>query len=380
MLRQVAITASEKIVRKDAAPLFDGQVVGLPRVLIVAPHPDGAAGASVQAGLIQSKLTDEGWPVAACYMHRKSAPGSPDSARKYSLTDSLDCIKEFIRGIPQANIVHIFASSFQELVCFGFPAIVLGGFFRRRLILHLQSSETLALLKERKTLILPCLRYVDRIIVPSEHGRGILKSIGLRSEKAVDMVDPDLFPSRRVSTLQPRILVACPLEPQNNVGTVIRACLMVKQKYPRTELVILGKGQQRRELELLASRDNGYGIEFVDRVRRDQTGEYLHEADLYVNASSSGDIPISLLEALASGIPVISSRVGGVSEVITDGHSGLLFEAGNEVDLANRIIQLIEDDRLTAELSVRARAEAEKHAWDNMKNAWKTRYLQVARR
>ncbi len=347
---------------------------------MLSPGTESLDRASRQAELIRERLTSEGWPVAICPPGERSNSPRSGAGAQFGLPRLLGCVRSLICGIPQANLVHVLVSTLAALVWYGIPAIVLSRFFGRKLILQLPVLQTVKAIKRHRTALMPFLRLVDQILVSSDTALRELRSAGLKGEKAVDLVDPDHLQTRHITRLQPRILVACRQVPENNVTSIIRAVIQVKQKYPRAELVILGDGRQRKELESSVAKANLYGIEFVGDIDTERAMELLNEVDLYVNAADTGGIPNLMLEALGTGIPVISTAGGAVSEIVTDGYSGLLFDVGDEVTLSNHIIKLVEQDQLVAYLSKCGRAEAEKHAWDNLERSWKQRYLTAARR
>jgi glycosyltransferase involved in cell wall biosynthesis len=78
--------------------------------------------------------------------------------------------------------------------------------------------------------------------------------------------------------------------------------------------------------------------------------KYLSASDIFVLPSVSEGLPVVILEALASGIPVVASRVGGIPDILTDGCNALLVEPANVQALAKAILKLLRDDRLRESL------------------------------
>ena len=322
-----------------------------------------------QAELIGSKLGSEGWPIAYLKM---------PAVRRLLSGRLIQCYRQLIRTIPEADVVHLFVSSLAGLVLVALPIIMLSAFFGRKIVLNLYSSTVMERIERWMGIWAKFLKQVDSLVVPSEHARRVLASKGLKATHGVPMVDIDSMEQRALNRLQPRVLVECPLESQSDIVTILRAFAVVKQKYPRSELVIAGEGRQRKALERIVTESPIYGVEFIGQA--ENINRLVQEADLYVYASADGDVPLSLQVAMASGLPVIAVASEPVKEIITQGYSGLLFEPGNESMLADRILQLVENDNLVGELSRRGRVEAEKFAWDNLKTSWTSRYLTLARR
>jgi glycosyltransferase involved in cell wall biosynthesis len=125
------------------------------------------------------------------------------------------------------------------------------------------------------------------------------------------------------------------------------------------EAVIIGEGPDRARLE----DEIGYlGLE--GRVRlageRRNVPELLAESDIFALASSSEGMPVSVLEAMAAGLPVVASRVGGVPEQVVDGETGLLVDPGDPQDFAEALAMLVGDGELRRRLGAAGRARAEK--------------------
>jgi glycosyltransferase involved in cell wall biosynthesis len=116
--------------------------------------------------------------------------------------------------------------------------------------------------------------------------------------------------------------------------------------------VIIGDGPDRHliehEIDRLALRGK---VELLGE-RRD-TPELLHAADIFVLATRSESMPMSVLEAMAAGLPVVASEVGGLPEVVTEEQTGLLVPPGDPAALASAIARLLEDRELRVALGAR---------------------------
>jgi glycosyltransferase involved in cell wall biosynthesis len=107
----------------------------------------------------------------------------------------------------------------------------------------------------------------------------------------------------------------------------------------------------------------------------------LGSADIFVLPSRSEAFPNAVLEAMATGLPIVASAVGGIPELIDDGHSGLLVPAGDSTALAERVCRLMADEPLAARLGEAARAKAEAHgSFDRMVASFESLYLALLAR
>lgn len=110
---------------------------------------------------------------------------------------------------------------------------------------------------------------------------------------------------------------------------------------------IIGDGKLRMELEQQI-RDNNLQNNIILTGSIKSASKYLHAFDLAVMSSVKEGFPYFLLEAMAAGLPLVSTKVGGIPEIITDGHNGFLVEAQNEQSLAEKI-KLIFDNKILAD-------------------------------
>lgn len=123
---------------------------------------------------------------------------------------------------------------------------------------------------------------------------------------------------------------------------------------------IVGEGPDREAIEAEIARAGlGGSIELTGA--RDDVPEILAGADLFVLSSLSECLPISILEAMASGLPVVASDVGGVGELVGEGRTGRLVPASDPAALATALSELVDDASLRAEMGARARERALEH-------------------
>ncbi len=147
--------------------------------------------------------------------------------------------------------------------------------------------------------------------------------------------------------------------PQRDQSTLIRAVALLRRSCPQVKLLLVGDGPERSSLEALART-----LSVVEHVRfagyRD-AGDVLGAMDLYVNPCVDEGFGIAVVEAMFAGLPVVIAKAGSHPELIVDGQSGFLYQAGNPDALAARLLWLIHDPDDAKRLGMNARAHAERH-------------------
>ncbi|MFL5244370.1 MAG: glycosyltransferase [Gemmataceae bacterium] len=140
-------------------------------------------------------------------------------------------------------------------------------------------------------------------------------------------------------------------------GTAIRTIAQIAPRCPQAKLVLVGEGPELEKVqEQVNQLDVSAHVRFVG-LRKD-VPSLLAAADLFLLTSISEGIPLTVIEAMAAGLPVVGTRVGGMEEVIEEGATGLLAAAGDDKGLANHILHLIGDPALRTRMGEKGRERA----------------------
>jgi glycogen synthase len=216
-------------------------------------------------------------------------------------------------------------------------------------------------------LLLPLTRWIwrraDRIVAVCESlGRLMLESCpGLRYAVVANGVDLKLFhpaTGPRGNTGPIRCLAVARLIERKGLGDLIRAFGRLERG--RFQLEIVGGGPDEQLLRNLAAQHGvADEIRFLGCLDREAVAQRYRAADLFTLPSTAEAFGNVFAEALASGLPIVGSSVGGIPELVDHGTNGLLVPPGDPVSLAGAIRYLGDDPELRAEMSVRNRAKAE---------------------
>ncbi len=289
----------------------------------------------------------------------------------------------------QCDIVHIY--NFPQFV-----PIIKAFNPRIRVVLNMH-GEWLTQLKWRA--IDKKLDLVDSIVGCSEF---VTEKIRLHFPKVAKRcrsiymgVDPDHFCVNEVSSHRTngtkRLLFVGRVSPEKGLHVLLEALEKVVVRHPRTYLEIVGpewalpkgylvdlsddtklsdlksfyNGNYRSYLQSRLSAHLGSHVTFCGLVPHGEVVNYYHNSDVFINPSFYESLGMSTIEAMACGIPVVTTPVGGVPEVIEDGKSGSLVEPGDPDELARAIGRLLEDESLRLSMGQAARKRAVKlFSWE----------------
>ena len=137
----------------------------------------------------------------------------------------------------------------------------------------------------------------------------------------------------------------------------IKASKIISEQKISATFIIIGEGEERKKLETLI-RQNNLANDFILTGRINEAAKLLPAFDIYVCSSVKEGLSYTIVEAMQAGLPIVATNVGGNSELIEDNITGLLAEAGNPESLAQKIIELIQNQTLRNKLGQQARLKA----------------------
>lgn len=377
------MTVSQQTSVSQAAIRTDRGDNRRPSVLFVRADPNRNPAGTSYPGAVKDCLTEHGWRVGQCSSSASAGIGHVRWLSKIKVPPApakhLSFVRSLARTIPRYDVVHLFFLSGISFSRHVVPTLVLGRFLGKRVVLSYHRNQAEAELERSGWWMLPFFRLCNSVVVSSEYVADLFAHYGLATKLIPPVVDMDLFRPRKIDSVQPKLVVARSLEKRNNIACTIEAFALVKQKYPRAEMTITSDGSQREELQRLVAREKLNGVTFTGGVSPHELSRHFAEADVYVNASSIDGLPTSLLEALAVGLPVVTTAAGGIPGVINDSVNGLIVRPNDPAGLADRIIRLVESPELVQQLSEQAKLSAKDYALAHVKGKWTSMYHNLYR-
>jgi glycosyltransferase involved in cell wall biosynthesis len=222
-------------------------------------------------------------------------------------------------------------------------------------------------------------RCATTVVANCAAARGILLAEGLAPASIAVIpngVDRPRHESAGVAAEQrTRVITVANLRPEKDHETLIAAADLLSADFPDVEFQIVGDGPRRSELEaLVRSRRLDDRVSFLGH--REDVGRLLSEASIFALPSRSEAFPNGAIEAMAAGLPVVASAVGGLLDLIEHGRTGLLIEPGNPTALADALRQLLTNQTAAARIGEHARAHVQqRYSFERMVKAFEDLYL-----
>jgi glycosyltransferase involved in cell wall biosynthesis len=249
----------------------------------------------------------------------------------------------------------------------------------KRVILNYHSGEAPDHLARWGALVHPWLRLADEIVVPSEFLARVFARYGYRARVVHNVVDLTRFRFRERSTLRPVLLSNRNLEKLYRVDNTLRAfALLQRSRAGDAAITVAGQGSEDKQLRMLADTLGVTGVRFAGRLAPDAMPLLYDQADVFVNSSIIDNQPLSVLEAFAAGVPVVSTPTGGIAAMVRNGEAGLLVDPDDPAAMARAVDVLLSRPAYARALALRARDELEQYTWANARDDWADVYRGVA--
>lgn len=282
-----------------------------------------------------------------------------------------------VREVRRADVVHVFSASYSSFLLAVLPAVLVARLIGRPVVLNYHSGEAPDHLRRSAVARYVMRNWVDLNVVPSPFLIDVLGSFDIAARTVPNTIDLRQFPYRVRDPLEPRLLSMRNFEPIYNVACVLRAFARVQARHPGASLMVVGSGSQEASLGALARDLDLRNVTFAGRIPPTEVGGYYARADIYVQTPVTDNMPLSVLEAFASGLPVVSTRVGGVPALLTDGVHGLLAPADDDEAVAAHVLALLAAPPYARRLAAAAHEACARYEWPVVRDGWLEAYRAV---
>jgi glycosyltransferase involved in cell wall biosynthesis len=245
------------------------------------------------------------------------------------------------------------------------PFILISFWFRIPVILHLHGAEFKVFYEiecgvRLKRFIRYVFENVDRVVVLSFAWKNWVKTISI-SNNAVVIYNPVILKTHTAWSERSSFdaLFLGRLGRRKGVYDLLDATAKIAILYPQFRLFLGGDGELEQARVHADALNIGDKVSFLGWIQDHEKERHFSKAMLYVLPSYNEGLPMGLLEAMAEGIPILSTPIGGIPEAVTDGMEGFLIEPGDVVAMADRISRFLDDPELASRMGAAARRKAQ---------------------
>ncbi len=326
------------------------------KIVMIGPSINAMGGiASVVSGYMEAGLFSK-WGIIYLNTHSEGS----------KLFKSFLALKAYVRYFVllvkgEVALLHVHSAqdfSFWRKLFF----IITTFLFKRPVIFHLHGNDFISFYKERcgrvkKILVRLVLNKVDYVIVLSSQWKKKILQI-TRKAKTICIYNSVIVPTdkREKQCEQPQMLLFLGrLGKRKGIYDLLEALARVKKKFPNVHLKCGGDG----EWDFVAYRAKSLGVsenlDILGWVQGEEKQLLLRTSSIYVLPSYNEGLPMGILESMSEGLPVITTYVGGIPDVITSGQDGILIEPGNIDGLVSSLELLLGDNKLRKRMGDAAR-------------------------
>lgn len=216
-------------------------------------------------------------------------------------------------------------------------------------------------------------RYAHKLIAPSGYLQASFREAGYEAEVIPNFIPIASYPFKKRHQISPRLLWVRAFDKTYHPQMAVRVLYELSKQYPDARLCMVGPDKDgslevcqtlAKELEI---KDK---ITFTGRLSKPEWIHLSADYDIFISTTNFDNMPVSVIEAMALGMPVVSTDVGGLPYLIEHERTGLLTPPNDTAAMTEAILRLLGDAELSGKLSLAGRAKAETLSWEAVKPKW----------
>jgi L-malate glycosyltransferase len=333
------------------------------RVLLVGNFLSDSVGTRSVCEDLAARLQSSGWSVL------ETSHKSPRLARLWDMTTTV------LRSRNNFDVAHVdvFSSRaflLSKVVCWTLLRI------KKPFILTLHGGNLPVFAARWEGTVRALLKSADAVTVPSGY---LLKQMSpFRSDLRLipNAIDINSYVFRIREKTQPKLIWLRAFHSVYNPLLAIKVVALLKRDHPNIELIMAGPDKGDGSLIATKQLVKDLGIEgnvqFPGKISKSEISSWLNKADIFINTTNVDNTPVSVLEAMACGLCVISTNVGGIPFLIENEIDGLLVPSNDSDCMAKAVHRILQSPRLAINLSRNARIKAALHDWSVILPRWES--------
>lgn len=353
-----------------------------PRLCIVGPLPPPSGGMANQCEQLLRLLRAD---AASVELVRTNSPYRPAWLGRLPMVRALARLLPYLLALWQAagraQVMHVLANSGWAWHMFAAPALCVARLRGTPVIVNYRGGHAEAFFAKAPRHVLRALAGVRLRVTPSRYLERVFAGHGLAAQVIPNIIDLSRFTRHAPRSFgdAPHLVVARNLEPIYDMPTALRAMVLVRQRFPAARMTIAGSGPELAALQALSvSLGLDRCVQFAGRIDNAQMPALYACADLALNPSTVDNMPNSLLEAFASGVPLVSTDAGGIPDIARHGVDAWLVPVADAQAMADAACALLADSAMAGRMADAAHQAVQAYAWPEVKRQWLQAYRLAA--
>jgi glycosyltransferase involved in cell wall biosynthesis len=310
---------------------------------------------------------------AVVHLLQNNAPCKPRWIERISVVRAIFRLVPYLvalwRVAPRVHLAHVMANSGWSWHLFAAPAVRILAMRGVPVVVNYRGGQASAFLDRAAGSVKATMARAAALVVPSMFLHAVFARHGMTAEVVPNVVDLSLFRAATKTNPSPtHLVVVRHLELIYDNVTAILAFKRIHASRPDSRLTVAGSGPERRNLEeLVRTLGLQHAVRFAGHLDRRGMAELYASATITLNPTTADNMPNSLLESLACGVPVVSTRVGGIPHLVEDGRTALLVPPRDPESMASAVERLLDDSMLYASIREAGLQAVQRFTWESVK-------------
>jgi glycosyltransferase involved in cell wall biosynthesis len=306
-------------------------------------------------------------------LHKNNIPVIKISDSVNPVTRFADTISGVIRNVRKYKIGIVPLYGGLKSYVWQSAATKLLKFLNKKVILIVHGGSIPSRMKKHPERYLKSFRRADVVVVPSAYIASTLKDYDVKTELIENVVNLDNYHFHYKENFRPRLLWMRTLEDIYNPEMAVRVAAIIAKEYPEMHMVMAGYDRGSLAMVQQLAKDLGVAdkIDFPGYINNQQKNEYAAELDIYICTNRVDNAPVTFIEMMALGLPIVSVNVGGIPFLLKEEVNGLMVDLDDDDAMAKRIISIINQPYLGRELASNARQFAKRFGEKPVLEKWK---------
>ena len=256
---------------------------------------------------------------------------------------------------------------------YAFVCSQLARFFKNKYIPILHGGDLPNRLKRNPQLCRMVFANAYQNIAPSGYLKQAFESAGFANVIHIpNSIEIDKYEFKSRAELTPKLLWVRAFASIYNPEMAVKVLQQLQEKYPSATLTMVGPDKDGSLQTTKDFADSiGVAVNFTGQLAKEDWWQLASEHDIFINTTHFDNTPISVMEAMALGLPVVSTNVGGIPYLLTDKENALLVNDDDVSKMTDAICSLLEDQQKASDLALNARHFIEQMDWQVVKKEWK---------
>ena len=251
--------------------------------------------------------------------------------------------------VPRYDIVHFHTVPGMSIKV-QLPVFLYSCLWRKKTIIHIHVGDSMILDHKKDNLFKYVLAKASKVVVLADSFKGIMEDVF--NVKAEVLYNPiDYIENIETENKENYILFASIARPNKGYDTVLKAYKIVAEKHPEWGLVMAGFGDSQQAKDLICELGLTEKVTIHKWCNRATMNNLYNNAGMFCIASLKEGFPMTFLEAASFGVPIVTTPVGGLKDVIKNESNCMVFDFNNHTMLAEQIVKLIENPTLRKDIS-----------------------------